>query len=322
MPPIRLIEPLSLQHCISRIVDRKDRIHDRARKDYLSFVGHALRRSDWIVLGYAIMSNHVHWAMLAGEAPLDVFFHSLHGRFARGLNRDEHRLGPVFAARPRNLVVAEEGAGHLIAYIHNNPVRAGVVPDASLSDWTSQNAYLGTVAPPPWLHVERGLEVAGYSSPAKFADFVRSRANETRDQYHSEEHERAARVAIRAATRAPVEIVMAAAPQIAIVGRPGTPLRPPQPADLGVVLQTVACRTGVSVLEMQTLNRRAAVVHARRVALVVWCILLGQRLVNMAAVLGLGQSGASMLLSRDALVAGALPDAQAVVKALGAGVMK
>ena len=39
----------------------------------------------------------------------------------------------------------------LIRYVHNNPVRAGVVERASESDWSSHRAYLGLAPTPDWL---------------------------------------------------------------------------------------------------------------------------------------------------------------------------
>jgi hypothetical protein len=42
----------------------------------------------------------------------------------------------------------------LIRYVHNNPVRAGVVARASESGWSSHRAYLGLASCPSWLATE------------------------------------------------------------------------------------------------------------------------------------------------------------------------
>jgi hypothetical protein len=39
----------------------------------------------------------------------------------------------------------------LLRYVHNNPVRAGIVERASESSWSSHRAYLGLEFCPPWL---------------------------------------------------------------------------------------------------------------------------------------------------------------------------
>ena len=42
----------------------------------------------------------------------------------------------------------------LLRYVHNNPVRAGVVDRASDSNWSSHRAYLGLEESPKWLATE------------------------------------------------------------------------------------------------------------------------------------------------------------------------
>jgi hypothetical protein len=52
------------------------------------------------------------------------------------------------------LVHSETHGMELIRYVHNNPVRAGLVERASESGWSSHRAYLGLEACPPWLSTE------------------------------------------------------------------------------------------------------------------------------------------------------------------------
>ena len=66
-------------------------------------------------------------------------------------------------SRPSTYEIALEGAGRLIAYHHNNPVKAKVVRSAGDSDWTSHGLYAGTAAPLDWIDVELGLILSGFS---------------------------------------------------------------------------------------------------------------------------------------------------------------
>jgi hypothetical protein len=68
----------------------------------------------------------------------------------------------VFAARHTSVVCPAERAAALLAYVHNNPVRAGVVPLPEESEWTSHRAYLGLAPAPAWLDVARGLSLCGF----------------------------------------------------------------------------------------------------------------------------------------------------------------
>ncbi len=86
------------------------------------------------------MSNHLHWELIAGFSSFSRWSSPLHGGFARWLNRRQGRFGVVFAERPKTIVLPLTDAARLTAYLHNNPVRAGVARTASTSTWTSHRA--------------------------------------------------------------------------------------------------------------------------------------------------------------------------------------
>jgi len=160
----RLIQPLSLIHIISRFLNGEHILNTaRERTEYLRRAAKAFGDSDWALLAYALLGTHTHLAAVAGEAPFHEISRPLHSGFAGWLNPRRGRLGPVLAARPSTYEVAPKGAGRLIAYLHNNPPRAGVVASARESTWTSHLAYLGRVPCPGWLHVEAGLRLCGFA---------------------------------------------------------------------------------------------------------------------------------------------------------------
>ncbi len=162
-------------HLISRFIDRDWLVtEDRDREYYLKLCRRALATTDWRSLGYAIMSNHIHHGVVAGAQPPDRWIRQIHSPFADWLNKKHQRIGAVFVRGPKQLEVKAGGAARLLAYIHNNPVRAGVVTEAANSSWTSHGAYLGSRRVPDWLHVDEGLSRAGFRDPAEFDAFVSS----------------------------------------------------------------------------------------------------------------------------------------------------
>ena len=61
----------------------------------------------------------------------------------------------ILADRPKSVLVHSDTYGmELIRYVHNNPVRAGVVLRASESGWSSHRVYLGLASCPSWLATE------------------------------------------------------------------------------------------------------------------------------------------------------------------------
>lgn len=152
----------AVYHLISRFVDRDWFIRtEQERQSYARLLGHALEDSDWKCLAYGIMSNHVHLETVAGKEPLGDWVRRAHSPFADALNKKYDRIGSVFTRGPKAYLVSPGKVGRVLAYLHNNPVRAGVVASARDSTWTSHRAYIGIGDAPPWLHVNEGLQRAG-----------------------------------------------------------------------------------------------------------------------------------------------------------------
>jgi REP-associated tyrosine transposase len=160
-------------HLISRFVDREWFIrNDDERNIYLRLLGRALLQSDWRCLAYAVMSSHIHLMVVAGRVPLESWIKRVHPRFATAMNKKYGRIGPMFVRGPKDIGLLPENEPDVLAYIHNNPVRAGVAKFASESTWTSHRAYLGLAAAPPWLHVDDGMRRVGTSDPERFDAWV------------------------------------------------------------------------------------------------------------------------------------------------------
>jgi REP element-mobilizing transposase RayT len=157
----RRIHPGSVYHLISRFVDREWFIEkERERRFYLRLLGRALEESNWRCLAFAIMSNHIHLATVAGTDSLDSWIRRVHSPFADTMNRSHERIGAMFVRGPKALPVEPSGVGNVIAYLHNNPVRANIVRAAAKSSWTSHRSYIGVNPAPSWLHVTEGLQRA------------------------------------------------------------------------------------------------------------------------------------------------------------------
>lgn len=303
----RLHAPGALVHVIARFVNRQFRLAGPAERAlFLEQLPRALGRSDWALCAYALMSSHVHLALLAGLATPERWMKSLHVAVARRLNALHGSFGPVFAERPTTVVMAPVRMRELVAYLHNNPRRAGLVAEPAESSWTSHRAWSGLAPAPPWLAVERGLQLAGFETAASgrssFDDFVRARAGDTRDARLSGADVARVRAAARAQTRLPVELSSAM-----LVGDelgrdillPGAVVTARWDGDLELVLRRVQARLGVSRDQMRSRRRQTEVVRARRVAALTAVVFLRREVGEVATVLALSGPAVSYLL-RDA----------------------
>jgi len=184
----RLYYPGGLFHVVSRCVGGKYLLADpEVRAAYVNLLGRTASRLDCQVLAYCVMSNHAHVVLVQGQDALSELFKPLHVGVSYCVNRKRrgrHAKGPVFAQRPRSVLVDEEAyLLEVIRYVHNNPVRAGVVKKARDSDWSSHRAYLGLEECPDWLHAGYVLSRFGRQrarSVTEFEAFVRAGAKEGR----------------------------------------------------------------------------------------------------------------------------------------------
>jgi hypothetical protein len=89
---------------------------------------------------------------------------------------------------PKAYLTPAEALKHLIAYVHNNPVRAGVCREALESTWTSHRAYLDRAICPPWLHRAEGLATTGLNDAGLFDTWVNDPERVELDTTFTEEH--------------------------------------------------------------------------------------------------------------------------------------
>lgn len=303
----RIHSPGALVHVIARTVDHQPRFDAPfARAEFLERLSRSLARCDWQLLAYATMSTHFHLAMLAGEQAPSSFLRPTLTSIAMWLNRADARLGPVFAERAKTIIVPTERAPQLIAYIHNNPVRAKIVSRPDESGWTSHRAVIGFDASPGGLDTRRTLEMAGFEATRRgmrqFDGMVRSSDDE---RLFAETKLSEFRVAARRDTALPVEL---ASPVLgghehdessAIVYAGELCIERRWTGPLEHLVDAVCLTQSISREELRSRSRSKRAVRARRLALVVGARLLRRDQCEVAASLGIASSTASMLLRRS-----------------------
>ncbi|MBA3454023.1 MAG: transposase [Deltaproteobacteria bacterium] len=247
-------------HVISRFVDRDWFFSaNEERQTYLRMLGCALAQTDWRCLAYALMSNHIHLAMVAGEAPMSSWTKAVNSPFASYMNKRHDRLGPLFAGRGKDYGAVPHKEGQLIAYIHNNPVRAGLVRRAAQSDWSSHRAYSGLATAPVWLHVEEGLRRAGFTDRQAFDTWVDITPGESHD-IELEKQRRAVRA--RGAIVLGTPTIDGDETAIPLLARPFAHIRP----DPRLVVEIVEEVTQVPRAVLGSRRRNPTLLEARRIA--------------------------------------------------------
>jgi len=342
----RLYYPGGLFHVISRCVgDRRLLDHPEVRAAYVDLLGRTASRLDCQVLAYCVMGNHAHVVLIQGEDPLERLFKPLHVGVACHANRrvkSRHARGPVFAQRPRSLLVDEESyLLEVVRYVHNNPVRAGVVRRAAQSDWSSHRAYVGLAECPEWLRAGYVLDRFGRGradATKAFEAFVRAGAKEPRradfsgGDLDSAQHS-ASRilgdgfrvsdgVLGEPAFLERVSRDVKAAEKALSGGRLRGRLEDPKPpnASLSDVVEEVCQRSGFDRLDLDMGQQSRRVVMARRLVTWIWVRRFGGRQIDVARELRATSSAVARWYGSASEVAGELDGlADDVVQRLARG---
>ena len=160
--PPRLQAPGTFHHLIARGNERRDVFRDDAdRQDYLERIAVYRKRFGFRLYAYCLMPNHVHLAVEQGQEPLSAFMHALQSSYTQYFNRRYGRVGHLFQGRYKSFLVdCDRYFLTLLRYIHENPIKAGIVHEAHVYRWSSDRFFReGTDA--PWLDLDRALAILG-----------------------------------------------------------------------------------------------------------------------------------------------------------------
>ena len=284
----RVTVPGMVHHVICRFIDKDWLItSDDEREQYLWLLGRALTKTDWTCLAYVVMSSHVHLALVAGEQRSERWSRRVNPPFVNWLNERHDRIGPAFAGRASMWIQRAQNVGELIAYIHNNPVRAGVVGRAAESTWSSHRAFIGSAPRPAWLDVDGALALAGVAGAA-FDSWVHGERAAVIDESNLVPLRDAARTLGAIELGTPVRDPL----EVPLVARPYAWLRP-SPA------RVVAVTAAVCGFELAHVagGRSSEYADARAIAVALGCS-FGLSMSSTAAALGISPQAASRLAMR------------------------
>jgi len=147
---------------------------DAEAGDLLGILAELKDRDDLQIFAWCVMSNHYHVALRSANVPLWRTMRLLQGRFSKAYNARHQTFGPLWQGRYRaKLVAGETHLAQVIAYIHLNPVAAGVVRDPARYRWSGHSELLGEARDPL---IDVGAALAMFGDPIDAARVAYSRA--------------------------------------------------------------------------------------------------------------------------------------------------
>ncbi|MBM4333822.1 MAG: transposase [Deltaproteobacteria bacterium] len=144
----RIDIPGHLYHVIARGIERrKIFIKDYDYEDFLLRLEKALDKTGSKCYAFSLLGNHFHLLIMRGPRPLSELMRRLMTGYAVSFNLRHKRAGHVFQNRYKAILCQLDSYFlELVAYIHLNPLRAGIVEGLKALrtyKWCSHSAVLG-----------------------------------------------------------------------------------------------------------------------------------------------------------------------------------
>lgn len=132
-----------IYHVIARGIGQQDIFHEANDfRRYLETAQKLSLSSGVSVLGYCLMTNHVHLLLREDSGNISVFMKRLGVSYAYWYNWKYERSGHVFQDRFKSECVEDDAyLLTVIRYIHQNPVKAAITSKPEEYQWSSCAGY-------------------------------------------------------------------------------------------------------------------------------------------------------------------------------------
>jgi len=134
-----------IYHVILRGANRQEIFHDE--EDCIRFLDIMQRykwKSDMKIFGWCLMNNHVHLLIKEGNEDLSTTMKRMEVSYVWYYNEKYDTTGHLFQGRFKSEIVEDNRALlTVLRYIHQNPVKAGIVSRVDEWQWCSCLGYYG-----------------------------------------------------------------------------------------------------------------------------------------------------------------------------------
>jgi REP element-mobilizing transposase RayT len=147
----RIYAPNAIYHLRTSTINRRPFFANGACcRIALAAIRHVSRAFDFELLAYVIMPDHLHLVVQPrGSKNISEFMASFKKYSARSINQHLGRSGPVWRREFFDHVLrTREHLDELADYVHDNPVRRGLVQNASGWPFSSWGELYGDDHPP------------------------------------------------------------------------------------------------------------------------------------------------------------------------------
>jgi len=174
--PLRLSFENAFYHITAR-GNRREKIFysDKDKEVFLKKLKEMLIKYSMICYAYCLMDNHYHLFIKTTQPNLSQGIHYLNSSYTNWFRNKHQIVGPIFQGRFKSILVdADNYALILSAYIHLNPLRAGIVRQIEDYPWSSYLDYLNlrkhNISDPSF--ILKSIDNNTFNSIKKYREYV------------------------------------------------------------------------------------------------------------------------------------------------------
>ena len=180
----REYSPSGIYHIMSRGINKMAIFvdtYDRLR--YIDILLQVKKKISYDLYAFCLMSNHNHLLLKEANTNISKIMASINIRYSMYFNRKYSRVGSLFQERFHSEPIESERQLLTCArYIHNNPVKAGIVKSPGEYRWSSYHDYLDNSGE-PLLNTEFLFNLFGLDSILARSKFISYTAESNDDSY-------------------------------------------------------------------------------------------------------------------------------------------
>ncbi|MDD3364715.1 MAG: transposase [Syntrophomonas sp.] len=116
---------------------------DEDRQRFIEILQKKESEKELLIYAYCLMDNHVHLVLRDDKNEISIIMKGIATSYAMFFNNRYCRVGHVFQDRFKSEAIEDER--YLMAairYIHNNPIKAGLVETPEQYKWSSYHCYI------------------------------------------------------------------------------------------------------------------------------------------------------------------------------------
>lgn len=133
-----------IYHVIIRGINKQSIFEDSEDKEkFLRTLKHNKTVSNFELYGYSVMDNHFHALIKENMESISLSIQRISSSYVNWYNKRHERCGHLFQERFRSQPVERDlSLLTVLRYIHQNPVKAGIVRNVSDYPWSSYHEYI------------------------------------------------------------------------------------------------------------------------------------------------------------------------------------